>query len=76
MLAKAKNDHANIKTIFLWNLLLEKNMGYLHEISWKKMFCAKKVTKLPDLTVASRNFIYIFLFHKCSLKIRLVTQSL
>jgi hypothetical protein len=23
----------------------------LHEILWKKMFCAKKVTKLPDLTV-------------------------
>ncbi len=26
-------------------------MGYPHEILWKKMFCAKKVTKLPDLTV-------------------------
>jgi hypothetical protein len=34
------------------NLLPEKNKGYLHEILWKKMFCAKKVTKLPDLTVA------------------------
>jgi hypothetical protein len=33
------------------NLLPEKNIGYLHEILWKKMFCAKKVTKLPDLTV-------------------------
>jgi hypothetical protein len=26
-------------------------MGYLHIILWKKMFCGKKVTKLPDLTV-------------------------
>jgi hypothetical protein len=51
MLTKAKNDHANIKTTFLMNLQPEKNVGYLHEISWKKMFCAKKVTKLPDLTV-------------------------
>ncbi len=33
------------------NFLPEKNMGYLHIIFWKKMFCAKKVTKLPDLTV-------------------------
>jgi hypothetical protein len=33
MLAKAKNDHANIQTTFLMNLLPEKNMGYLHEIS-------------------------------------------
>ncbi len=29
----------------------KKNMGYLHIILWKKMLCAKKVTKLPDLTV-------------------------
>ncbi len=29
-------------------------MGSLHEILWKKMFCAKKVTKLPDLTVPFR----------------------
>jgi hypothetical protein len=36
------------------NFLPEKNMGYLHIILWKKMFCAKKVMKLPDLTV----FIY------------------
>jgi hypothetical protein len=33
------------------NLLPEINIGYLHEILWKKIFCAKKVTKLPDLTV-------------------------
>ncbi len=26
-------------------------MGYLHIILWKKLVCAKKVTKLPDLTV-------------------------
>jgi hypothetical protein len=55
MLAKAKNDHANIKTTFLMNLLPEKKMGYLHEILWKKMFCAEKVTKLPDLTVCTVN---------------------
>ncbi len=28
-------------------------MGYLHIILCKKMFCAKKVTKLPELTVLS-----------------------
>jgi hypothetical protein len=27
MLAKAKNDHANIKTTFFMNLLLEKKYG-------------------------------------------------
>jgi hypothetical protein len=39
------------------NLLPEKNIGYLHEILWKKMFSAKKVTKLPDLTVHQAGFI-------------------
>ncbi len=29
----------------------KKYRVYLHEILWEKMFCAKKVTKLPDLTV-------------------------
>ncbi len=52
MLAKAKNDHANIWTTFYLNFLPRKQMGYLLEILWKKMFCAKKVTKLPDLTVS------------------------
>jgi hypothetical protein len=37
------------------NLLAEKNIGYLREILWKKMFCAKKVTKLPDLMVGIRD---------------------
>jgi hypothetical protein len=36
------------------NLLSEKNIGYRHEILWKIMFCAKKVTKLPDLTVVKQ----------------------
>ena len=31
-------------------------MGYLHEISRKKIFCIKKVTKLPDLTVIKDGF--------------------
>ncbi len=39
------------KLLFSWTFYQVKNMGYLHEIWWKKMFCAKKVTKLPDLTV-------------------------
>jgi len=39
------------KAIFLWISHQKKNMWYLHIILWKKMFCAKKVTKLPDLTV-------------------------
>jgi hypothetical protein len=39
------------KAIFIWISYQKKNMGYLHIILWKKMFCAKKVTKLPDLTV-------------------------
>jgi hypothetical protein len=51
MLAKGKNYHANIESNFFMNFPPEKNMGYLHIILWKKMFCAKKVTKLPDLTV-------------------------
>ncbi len=50
MLAQAKDDQANMYTIFSWIFYQVKNMGYLHEILWKKMFCAKKVTKLPDLT--------------------------
>jgi hypothetical protein len=33
MLAKAENAHAKIKTTFLINLLPEKNMENLHEIS-------------------------------------------
>jgi hypothetical protein len=33
MLAQAKSDRGNIKTTFLMNLVPEKNMGYLHEIS-------------------------------------------
>ncbi len=40
------------KAIFLW-ISYQKKIWVtpLHEILWKKMFCAKKVTKLPDLTV-------------------------
>jgi hypothetical protein len=37
--------------LFSWIFYQVKNIGYLHKIWWKKMFCAKKVTKLPDLTV-------------------------
>ena len=33
------------------NLLLEKKYGVPSRSFVKKMFCAKKVTKLPDLTV-------------------------
>ncbi len=42
------------KAIFFWISYHKKNMGYLHIILWKKMFCAKKVTKLPDLTVCNK----------------------
>ncbi len=34
-------------------------MGNLHESLEKKVFCVKKVTKLPDLTV----YIKKYLFH-------------
>jgi hypothetical protein len=51
MLAKAKNDHANIKTTLLMNLLPGKKYGIPSRNFLKKMFCGKKVTKLPDLTV-------------------------
>jgi hypothetical protein len=54
MLAKTKNYHANIKTTFCMNYLPGKNIGYLHIISRKKMFCAKKVTKLPDTVLILR----------------------
>jgi hypothetical protein len=46
MLAKAKTDHA----LFM-NLLPEKKYGVPSQNFVQKMFCAKKVTKLPDLTV-------------------------
>jgi hypothetical protein len=51
MLAKAKNDHANIQTTFYMNFLPGKKYGVPSQNIAKKMFCAKKVTKLPDLTV-------------------------
>jgi hypothetical protein len=51
MLAEAKNDHANIQTIFYMNFLPGKKYGEPSKNLVKKMFCAKKVTKLPDLTV-------------------------
>jgi hypothetical protein len=47
------------KAIFLWISYQKKNMGYLHIILWKKMFCGKKVTKLPDLTVHVYYAVYI-----------------
>ncbi len=55
MLAKAKNDYANIYTTFLMNLLPEKKYRVP---SWNfviNMFCTKKVTKLPHLTVFSQH---------------------
>jgi hypothetical protein len=54
MLAKGKITMLTSKAIFLWISYQKKNMGFLHIILWKKMFCAKKVTKLPDLTVIRR----------------------
>jgi hypothetical protein len=37
---------------FLGGLQTKKNWGYLHEFSRKKFEKAKKVTKLPALTVS------------------------
>ncbi len=51
MLDKAKNDHANIQTTFYMNFLPGKKYGVPSQKFVKKMFCAKKVTKLPNLTV-------------------------
>ena len=42
-----------------------KNIGYLHEILWKKMFCAKMVTKLPDLTVLTIFALSPIIQQKC-----------
>jgi hypothetical protein len=53
MLAKAKNYHANIQTTFYMNFLPGKKYGVPSQNFVKKMFCAKKVTKLPDLTVVN-----------------------
>jgi hypothetical protein len=50
MLPKAKNDHANIWTTFYLKFLSRKTNGVPSRNFAKKMFCAKKVTKLPDLT--------------------------
>jgi hypothetical protein len=49
MLDKAKYDHANIQTTFYMNFLPGKKYGVPSQNFVKK--CAKKVTKLPDLTV-------------------------
>ncbi len=50
MLAKAKNDHANLNHFF-HEFFHEKIKGTFMKFYEKKMFCAKKVTKLPDLTL-------------------------
>jgi hypothetical protein len=58
MLAKGKNYHANIKSNFVMNFLPEKKYGVPSHNFVKKMFCAKKVTKLPDLTVLQYCWLY------------------
>jgi hypothetical protein len=51
MLAKTKICLANIYNILFMNFLPRKKYGIPSQNFVKKMFCAKKVTKLPDLTV-------------------------
>jgi hypothetical protein len=48
------------------NLLLEKKYGVSSQNFLKKMFCAKKVTKLPDLTVpCTANIGPVRIQYKC-----------
>jgi hypothetical protein len=53
MVAKAKKALPSSRPDFLGGLQTKTNWGYLHEFSRKKFEKAKKVTKLPALTVSS-----------------------
>jgi hypothetical protein len=67
MLAKAKNDHANIKTTFLMNLLPEKKYGIPPRNFVKKnVLCEKgdEITRFDGILSPKQNFIQTFFICK------------